>query len=510
MTSSHLYFAATVACMTASLFGYSVGFIGGVLVLPSFLRHFDLLNLSPSEFASTQARVVLIWLTGAFLGVPLGIPTCQRLGRRTCLNLSAMLYVIGAGMQLINADVSAAKSLTLFEVARFISGLGVGAGTLVSPMYISEISPPETRGMLMSGYQTILQLSALIGFWGAFASHAIFPGSSNLQWQIPVAIQLAPGALLLLGTLLIPETPRFWAEQGEWQKVEISIAWLKGISTSDGRVNEEVDTIQKSIEITARAQYIHESFLKEITRKDIRNRLGVGVGLMIAQNMVGLNALNYYSPIIFRSAGFTSVSSSLFLTGIFGLVKLASALAFMFGCINIKGNRFWLKWGSGTCAVSMLVLAYLVHSFPPPDSTHEVKPTVGGAVSVLMVYIFTFAFGVSLGPISWNIFPLHINAKCCAITICTQWLFQGVVATLTPFLLAYSGSLTYLIYGGFCVLTLVWVVFCVPETRNVPLSRMDEVFGTPLEGVDTDELCDEASALLQNERTRKASFASLH
>lgn len=145
----------------------------------------------------------------------------------------------------------------------------------------------------MSGYQTVLQFCALIGFWGAFASHAIFPSSSNLQWEIPVAIQLAPGVLLLLGTLLIPETPRFWAEQGEWEKMETSLAWLRGGSMGDASLDKEVDSIKRSVDMNARTQYMYESFLKEITRKGIRNRLGVGIGLMIAQNMVGLNALNY-------------------------------------------------------------------------------------------------------------------------------------------------------------------------------------------------------------------------
>jgi MFS family permease len=134
MSNSRLYFAASVACMTAALFGYSVGFIGGVLVLPSFLRHFNLFSLSPSESASTQARIVLVWLIGAFLGVPLGIPACSRLGRRMCLNLSAALYVVGAAMQLVDLDLPAGRALALFEVGRFVNGLGVGAGTLVSPM----------------------------------------------------------------------------------------------------------------------------------------------------------------------------------------------------------------------------------------------------------------------------------------------------------------------------------------------------------------------------------------
>lgn len=120
--------------MTAALFGYSVGFIGGVLVLPSFLKHFNLFDLTPSEFASTQARIVLVWLTGAFLGVPLGIPACSRLGRRMCLNLSAALYIIGVGLQVLDLKLPAEKALVVFEVGRFVNGLGVGAGTLVSPI----------------------------------------------------------------------------------------------------------------------------------------------------------------------------------------------------------------------------------------------------------------------------------------------------------------------------------------------------------------------------------------
>lgn len=134
MSNHRLYFAASVACMTAALFGYSVGFIGGVLVLPSFLEHFNLAHLSPSDSASAQARIVLIWLIGAFLGVPLGIPICSRLGRRMCLNLSAILYVVGASMQLVDGKLPAEKALVVFEIGRFVNGLGVGAGTLVSPM----------------------------------------------------------------------------------------------------------------------------------------------------------------------------------------------------------------------------------------------------------------------------------------------------------------------------------------------------------------------------------------
>ena len=129
-SNARLYFAASVACLTASLFGYSVGFIGGVLVLPSFLRSFHLNNLAPPQLASVESRIVTLWLVGALFGVPLGMPVCSRLGRKSCLFFSALLYVLGAAMQLMNPK----GSLGVFEAGRLLNGLGVGAGTLASPI----------------------------------------------------------------------------------------------------------------------------------------------------------------------------------------------------------------------------------------------------------------------------------------------------------------------------------------------------------------------------------------
>jgi MFS family permease len=147
--------------------------------------------------------------------------------------------------------------------------------------------------MLMSGYQTVLQLSALAGFWGAFASHAIFPSSSPWQWKIPVAIQFIPGVLLLLGTLLVPETPRFLAERGKYEAAENALAWLRGLPLGDSQLSQELDVIQEAARVSKSLMENQDSFLKEANTKGVRQRLFVGVGLMVAQNMVGLNALNY-------------------------------------------------------------------------------------------------------------------------------------------------------------------------------------------------------------------------
>ncbi len=129
-SNRNLYLAATVACLTGALFGYSVGFIGGILVLPSFQHHFRLDALPKADLAAAQASTVTVWLVGALFGVPLGMPVCSRLGRRRCLTFCASLYVLGAVLQLVNVR----SSLAVFNAGRLLNGLGVGAGTLVSPM----------------------------------------------------------------------------------------------------------------------------------------------------------------------------------------------------------------------------------------------------------------------------------------------------------------------------------------------------------------------------------------
>jgi len=161
---------------------------------------------------------------------------------------------------------------------------------------IAEISTIQLRATLMSGYQTTLQLSALAGFWIAYASNAILSQDSDLQWQIPVAVQLVPGILLLFGMSvgIVPESPFWLAGKERWGEVERSLDWLRGV---DG-AGEEVAVLRKASERGGSQEmgdYGEEkvSFWKEALRPAVRKRLGVGIGLMVAQNMVGLNALNY-------------------------------------------------------------------------------------------------------------------------------------------------------------------------------------------------------------------------
>ncbi|KAK4987210.1 hypothetical protein LTR50_004811 [Elasticomyces elasticus] len=466
-SSRNLYLAATVACMTGALFGYSVGYVGGVLVLPSFLHHFHLDKLLPAEFASAQAGPVSAWLVGALFDVPLGMPICSRLARNSYLTFSALLYVVGAALQLVDVN----KSLALFNFGRLLNGLGVGAGTLVSPMYICEIAPLSERA---------IQAATLAGFWAAGAAYSNISDSSSLQWEIPVAVQLSLAVLLLSGSIFVPEALASLANKGDLDAAVAALAWLRRLPRDDPSVKDEVEVPEGTKAATASKEH-SAGFLRQLRSRSLRKRLLLGTGLMTAQNMVGLNALNYYAPVIFMSAGFTSVSTSLFLTGLFGLVKALTAISFMFVFVKMRSNRFWLKFGSAVCGISMVILAFCVCDILVSDHIRDGRSDAQGVVSVLMVYVFAFASGVSLGTNSWNvcseIFPPHLKAKCCAITTCVQWLFQIVIAGVTPQLLASLGWATCLVSAVFCAISFVWVTFFVPETKGVALDKdMDDLF----------------------------------
>lgn len=500
MSSRNIYLAAGIASSTAAMFGYGVSYIGGLLVLPSFNRRFALNDLSKYDLANTQSVVVAIWLVGALLGVISAMPVCSHLGRQKCLLFCAIISVIGAALQLIPSG----RGMVNFDTGRLLNGIGVGAGTLVAPLYISEISRHSQRGMLLAAWQVSLQISALVGFWVAYFSHSVFPDTSDLQWEVSVILQFVPGAALLFGSFLIPESPIWLAERCDLDASRKALAWLRVDEVSSPEIISQVEEYHQTVLDRGRIEPScpESSSLKEIFCRPIRKRLICGVGLMVLMTISGTNALNFFAPTIFMSAGFTSTSVSLFLTGIFGLVKVAASLGFMFYFVCVRGHRFWIIVATVVCSITLLVLAFCVRTFEPAkvqDSQMLVVDSLNfsGFLACLMVFTFAFFFGIGHGPIAWNfcaeVFPAHLSTKCCAITTCAQWVSQVVNAVATPLLLSTAGWYTWIIFSSVNVFTLVWCILYIPETRGVPLGRpMDAVFesGSKLEHYDPAEVED--------------------
>jgi MFS family permease len=180
----------------------------------------------------------------------------------------------------------------------YILGLGVGASSLIIPVYISESSPPAIRGRLIGIFEVMLQLSQLPGFWVNYGVNKNLSNAGDTQWRIPFSIQLIPGALLMIMMSFQTESPRFLAKKGRWEKARGVLSYIRNLPEDHEYINWEIETIRGQLENEASGTGL--SFIakcKQIWNTNTRSRLLRGVALMLLQNLSGINAINYYSPV---------------------------------------------------------------------------------------------------------------------------------------------------------------------------------------------------------------------
>ncbi|CAE6498094.1 unnamed protein product [Rhizoctonia solani] len=468
------YVLALIAAWGGVLFGYDSAFIGGTLALPSFSHQFGLDRMSTSERSFTSANIVSTYQGGCFFGALLGLFVAEKWGRRATLLGASALFCLGAGLML-----GATNSLGIFYAGRIVGGFGVGAISLATPLYIAEISPPSIRGRLVGFYETLLQMGGVVGFWINYGvNQSVAPTAK--QWHIPVSLQLIPAGLLLIAGLFLKETPRWLFKAGREEEAIKNLSWIRNLPHDHEYVQQEIQATRSQLEREMALVRDHgfSGQLRELGKPGIRNRLGIGMTIMMFQNLTGINAINYYSPTIFKSIGITGTNNGLFATGIYGIVKMVTTFVFLFWLIDLVGRRKPLIYGSIGGSFSMFYIAAFIAIAQPKEGD---KATAAGKFAVACLYIFAVSFCASWNGISWivcaEIFPLGVRALCCAITTATQWLWQFVIARSTPYMVANIGYGTYLFFGVCMVLMIPWAIFVLPETKGVSLEDMDELFG---------------------------------
>lgn len=475
--NAKVYFYTFCASMGAVMFGYDTGVIGGTLALPGFKRAFGLTDKSASDLAGISANIVSAFQAGCFFGALAMFPISEKIGRRYALMISAVIFIVGSFMQTF------ANSVGLITAGRAIGGLGVGSASLIVPPFIAEISPPAIRGRLVGMYEVFLQMGAVVGFWINYGMTIHIPASSDKQWQIPLGIQIIPGGMLLLGMFFMPESPRWLMKKGRHDRAGEILSHVRNLPVDHEYIQYELQDMQAQID-RERHAVGGASFtakLKELLTKGVRNRLAIGMAMMMCQNLTGINAINYYSPTIFKSLGFQGTSAGLFATGIYGVVKCVATLVFMIWFIDVVGRRRALIYGSIGASLCMLYIgSYLKVANPSPTAPTS---SPGGWAAVVALYLFAVSFCMSWNGIAWiycsEIFPVNIRMLCLAITTATQWIWQFVIARSTPYMIENIKYGTYLFFGACTVAMGLWVYFLVPETKGVTLEGMDALFGVP-------------------------------
>jgi sugar porter (SP) family MFS transporter len=314
--------------------------------------------------------------------------------------------MIGAGLML---GASAEHGLGYIYGGRVLAGIGVGAASNLSPIYNSEIAPPAIRGRLVGLYELSWQIGGLVGFWINYGVNETME-PSHTQWIIPFAVQLIPAGMLMAGAAVIKESPRWLFSRGKREQGIKNLCWLRNLPEDHIYMQEEIYQIEQAIEHQRATVGLGfwQPFHAVFTNKRTTYRFLLGGSLFLWQNATGINAINYYSPTVFKSIGIRGTNTSLLTTGIFGVIKTVITLFWLFYLIDNLGRRALLMYGAVAGSLCMWYIGgYIAISNPasvPADST---APLSGGGISAMF---FFYLWTATYTP-SWNGTPWVLNSE---------------------------------------------------------------------------------------------------
>lgn len=439
--------SAIVSALGGFLFGFDTSVISGT---ESQLK--DLFGLSEHLWGFTVSAA----LFGTILGAAGAAYPAQILGRRLTLMILGVLYFVSAIGTAFPWDWSS------FLFFRFIGGLGVGGSSVVAPMYIAEVSPAKIRGKLVA----LAQFNVIFGITMAYISNYIILKLVAVEaWRWMLGIEAVPAALFFLLLFTTPESPRWLIAKG--RKTEAA-GILDRLGTDTGDTQEEVNVIEKSL-----AEDKNKPKERFFCRK---YSFPIMLAIVIAafNQLSGINAVLYYAPSIFESTGIDA-GNALLNSAIIGITMTIFTFIAMFA-IDRLGRKTLMLFGSLGYIFGLAVISWAYYHY-------GTNFTPGGGMIVLaalMVYIAAHAFGQ--GAVIWvlisEVFPNKVRAQGQSLGSFTHWFMAWVVAGLFPTMRATVGQGS--IFAFFCfmmILQLLWVIFIMPETKQISLEEMEKHLG---------------------------------
>jgi sugar porter (SP) family MFS transporter len=437
--NSHVVKSTVVGALGGLLFGFDTAVISGTT---SALTH--TYHLTPALLGVTVSSALVGTVIGAMVA---GIPG-QKFGRRDSLRVMAIFYVLSA------IGCALAWNWPALIFFRFIGGLGIGGSSVLGPMYIAEISPPDWRGRLVGFFQ----VNIVVGILLAYVSNAMI-GSMHLgpnDWRWMFGTSGVPAVLFLIMLFIIPRSPRWLVTQSNLKEA-LEVLRLTGVT----KPQEELDEIVASVHLE-RSSSTDPLFSRQY-RKPIIIAWTVG---MFSQ-LSGINAILYYLNDIFALAGATKVSGNLQAIAV-GATNLIATLIAM-AVIDKLGRKKLLLTGTVGLAICLTIISVLFFT----------KTHLGWLVWLLMAYIACFA--VSQGAVLWvyisEVFPNRVRAKGQSLGSSAHWIFNALISLIFPMMAKSSGAYPFIFFAAMMVLDFFLVLFYYPETSGISLEQMQHKLG---------------------------------
>ena len=424
-----------VAAIGGLIFGFDTAIVAGAT---RYMK--DQFSLNSLQ----EGLAVSIVLIGCMFGAGLAGPISDRIGRRRFMLVSAVLFLASA------VGCALARTIPGFLAFRFVGGLGIGSASVLSPLYIAEISPARIRGALVS----VNQMAIVTGILLAFLVNWLFAGAGPSNWRYMYATGAIPSVVFFLLLLRVPESPRWLVKKG---REEEAAHVLTRVDTPEAAARGLRD-IKETLAL-------EEGSFGELFKPGFRRPILIAIVLAVFQQITGINAILYYAPRIFESAGFARMSA----IGQSTIIGFANMLFTVVAIVlaDRVGRRPLLLVATGGMGVSLVLLgAAFRYQFLPASAL----------LFVILLYIAFFAS--AMGPLVWvvmaEIFPIRMRGAAMGLATLILW-FADFVVTLTFPVISdkLNASAAFWIYAAMCVFDLVFMIFYLPETKGKSLEEIE-------------------------------------
>lgn len=436
--SKYILFISFISALGGYLFGFDFAVISGAL---PFLRIEFALDPWWEGFLTGSLAL------GCIIGCLIAGKSSDLYGRRPGLMCSALIFAVSSiGMAL-------SDSLTTFIIMRFFAGIGVGMASMLSPMYIAEISPASIRGRNVA----INQLTIVIGILVTNLCNYFLADQGPDAWRWMFGLGVVPSVLFFIGVIFLPESPRWQIQKGLTEKAYKTLHKIGSGNFAENTVND----VQKSLKDTIKPNF------SVIFEKSVRPAFVVGITLAIFQQLCGINVVFNYTSTIFEAAG-ANLDRQLFETVSIGIVNLCFTVLAMWQ-VDKLGRKPLMLIGSLGLSIAYLGLAYLLN--------------IQASANLISVFVLLSIalYATSIAPVTWvlisEIFPNRIRGIASSIAIVSLWGAYFILVFTFPILAKVLGAYgPFYLYAGICFLGFLFIKIKVKETKGQTLEELENNF----------------------------------
>ncbi|CAI6461732.1 AIF_HP2_G0013860.mRNA.1.CDS.1 [Saccharomyces cerevisiae] len=450
--------------------GWDSGITAGFINMDNFKMNFGSYKHSTGEYYLSNVRMgllVAMFSIGCAIGGLIFARLADTLGRRLAIVIVVLVYMVGAIIQ-----ISSNHKWYQYFVGKIIYGLGAGGCSVLCPMLLSEIAPTDLRGGLVSLYQLNMTFGIFLGYCSVYGTRKY---DNTAQWRVPLGLCFLWTLIIIIGMLLVPESPRYLIECERHEEARASIAKINKVSPEDPWVLKQADEINAGV---LAQRELGEASWKELfsVKTKVLQRLITGILVQTFLQLTGENYFFFYGTTIFKSVGLTDGFET---SIVLGTVNFFSTIIAVM-VVDKIGRRKCLLFGAAGMMACMVIFASIGVKCLYPHGQDGPSSKGAGNAMIVFTCFYIFCFATTWAPVAYIVvaesFPSKVKSRAMSISTACNWLWQFLIGFFTPFI---TGSIHFYygyVFVGCLVAMFLYVFFFLPETIGLSLEEIQLLY----------------------------------